>query len=69
MCWPGLGDAGRRGGPPRLNVSFTVEGKLFAQEEVFGCERGGRAQTETDITQGIDEKRQQRASKLYEVMG
>jgi hypothetical protein len=43
--------------------------RLFAQEKVFGRERRGRAQTQTDIAQGVDHKGQPCATEPNDVVG
>ena len=66
---PDQGETCGMGGVSWPDISFAVEGELFALEEVSRRKRSARSQTEPEITQGIDQKHQQRASKLYEMVG
>jgi hypothetical protein len=65
---PDQGEAGGIRGPPWCDMAFLIEGKLFAQKEVFCGERRGKVQAEPEEACRIDQERQQRTRQLYKVM-
>ena len=65
---PEQGEAGGIRGAPWRDLAFLIEGELFAQKEILCGERHGGMQTETEEVYRIDQKSQQHACQLYQVM-
>jgi hypothetical protein len=65
---PDEGEASAMRSASRLNVTFLVQGQLFAQKEVFCRECRGRTETEPEEAQGITQEHQQCTRELYEMM-
>lgn len=64
---PEQSEASGISGAPWRDMAFLIQGKLFAQKEVFCCERRGGIQTGPEEVYRIHQERQQRACQLHQV--
>jgi hypothetical protein len=65
---PDQGETGGIRGAPWRDMAFLIEGKLFAQKEVFCGERCGGMPTEPEEVGRIHQEHQQRAGQLPQMM-